>query len=92
MRGGEPGLVRLQVADELPADGGGALGPLLHALLHAVLADGRQAVAGGVFDRGRRMGLGHRQQLHSGRVPAGRGGRPRRFASRTASARSLKVS
>ena len=69
MRGGEPGLVRLQVADELPADGGGALRPFLHAFLHAILADGRESVAGGVFGGGRRMGLGHRQQLHSAGIP-----------------------
>ena len=70
MRGGEAGLVRLQMADELPADDRGALRPFVHALLHAVLADSGKTIAGGIFDRGGRLGLGHRQQLHFRRNPA----------------------
>ena len=69
LRPGEQGLVRLQMTDEFPADRGGAERFFVQALLHAVFADRRQSIPGGVFDRGRRMRLGDRQQFDAGRIP-----------------------
>ncbi len=60
------------MADELPAEVGGGFGAFFHGFLHAIFADGDQSEAGGVFRRGGRVGLGHRQQGDFGRLPAGR--------------------
>lgn len=68
--GSELGLVRLEVADELPGHGGRGLGALLNRLLHAVFADRGQAVAGGPVHGFGRVRLGDGQQPYRSRRPA----------------------
>ena len=70
MPGGEGGLVRLKVADQLPGDGSPRLGALLNAFLDAIFADGADPVPGRVFRGGGRMGLCHGEQLNPACRPA----------------------
>ena len=71
--GGEFGLVGLEVADEFPNEGGGgAERALLGGFLHAVLADGAEAVARGVIGGGDGVGLGDGEEFDGRGIAAGR--------------------
>ncbi len=76
VRGGELRLVRLQVADQLPAHLRRCGRAFVHALLHAIFPHGGQPVARGVFDGGGRVALGHGEQtdLFRRAARAGAGG------------------
>ena len=65
-------LVRLEVADELPAEARRALGTLLEGFLHPILADRGQPEPVGVLGGLHRVGLGHRKQAHGVGRPTSR--------------------
>ncbi len=89
---GERGLVRLEVADQLPADRRRGLGPLFDPLLHPVLPHRPQAEAGGVFDGGGRMLLGDGQQLDFARARAPAAAAAAAISARTPPARRANSS
>ena len=86
------GLVRLQVADQLPAELRGGLGTLLEGFLHPILADRRESEAMGEDRRLHGVGLGHRKQAHGVGSPAGgRAGLPNPAQDGLTTARELVI-